>query len=45
MLAGQPELCEFLKYSAFAALRRRIRISYQMPALTLQETCTVWLIS
>ena len=40
VLAGQPELPELLKYSAFAALRQRIRISYHMPALTLQETCT-----
>ena len=40
VLAGQPELRELLKYSAFAALRQRIRISYHMPAMTLQETCT-----
>ena len=39
VLAGQPELRELLKYTAFAAVRQRIRISYHMPALTLQETC------
>ena len=40
VLAGQPELRELLKYSAFAAVRQRIRISYHMPPLTLQETCS-----
>ena len=39
VLAGQPELRELLKYAAFAALRQRIRISYHMPPMTLQETC------
>ena len=40
VLAGQPELRELLKYAAFAALRQRIRISYHMPPMTLQETCS-----
>ena len=40
VLAGQPELRELLKYSAFAAVRQRIRISYHMPPLSLQETCS-----
>ena len=40
VLAGQPELRELLKYAAFAAVRQRIRISYHMPPMTLQETCS-----
>ena len=40
VLAGQPELRELLTYAAFAALRQRIRISYHMPPMTLQETCS-----
>ena len=39
MLAGQPELRELLRYAAFAAVRQRIRISFHMPPMTLQETC------
>ena len=40
MLAGQPELRELLKYAPFAAVRQRIRISYHMPPMSLQETCS-----
>ena len=40
VLAGQPELRELLKCAAFAAVRQRIRISYHMPPMTLQETCS-----
>ena len=39
VLAGQPELRELLRYATFASLRQRIRISYHMPAMTLEETC------
>ena len=39
VLAGQPELRELLKYATFAAVRQRIRISFHMPPMTLQETC------
>lgn len=39
VLAGQPELRESLKYAPFASLRQRIRISYQMPPMDLEETC------
>ena len=37
VLAGQPELRELLKYAPFAAVRQRIRISYHMPPMSLQE--------
>ena len=40
VLAGQPELRELLKYAPFAAVRQRIRISYHMPPMSLQETCS-----
>ena len=40
VLAGQPELRELLKYAAFAAVRQRIRISYHMPPMSLEETCS-----
>ena len=40
VLAGQPELRELLKYAPFAAIRQRIRISYHMPPMSLQETCS-----
>ena len=36
VLAGQPELRELLSY---APLRQRIRISYHMPPMALEETC------
>ena len=39
VLAGQPELRELLRYAPFASLRQRIRISYHMPAMALEETC------
>ena len=39
VLAGQPELRELLRYASFASLRQRIRISYHMPAMALEETC------
>ena len=40
ILAAQPELRELLKYAPFAAVRQRIRISYHMPPMSLQETCS-----
>ena len=39
VLAGQPELRELLRYAPFASLRQRIRISYHMPPMALEETC------
>ena len=39
ILAGQPELRELLRYAQFRSLRQRIRISYHMQPLGLEETC------
>jgi len=40
ILVGQPELIAILGYSHFDSLRARIRLSYQLAAMNLQETCS-----
>jgi type II secretory pathway predicted ATPase ExeA len=40
VFAGQPELRETLRYSQFLPLRQRIRISYPMQPMGLEETCS-----
>ena len=39
LLSGQKELQEILQMSKLEALRRRIRISYLLEGLSLEETC------
>ena len=39
ILSGQPELRARLKLSQFLPLTQRIRLSFQMKALSLEETC------
>jgi type II secretory pathway predicted ATPase ExeA len=39
VLAGEPQLTELLKYAQFLSLRQRIRISYHMQPMSLEETC------
>lgn len=39
ILVGQPELLTILSYSHFDSLRARIRLTQQLPAMTLEETC------
>ena len=40
ILVGQPELITILGYSHFDSLHARIRLSYQLAAMNLQETCS-----
>jgi type II secretory pathway predicted ATPase ExeA len=40
ILAGQPELRKKLTYSSMQALRQRIRISYELMPMSLEETCS-----
>jgi type II secretory pathway predicted ATPase ExeA len=39
ILIGQPELTAILGYSHFDSLRARIRLSHQLTAMSLEETC------
>ncbi len=39
ILTGQPELRKKLNYSQFNSLRQRIRISYNLREMSLEETC------
>ena len=39
VLARPTRARELLRYVSFASLRQRIRISYHMPAMALEETC------
>lgn len=38
ILAGQPELAATLQFAHFAALRARVRLSYALAAMSLEET-------
>ena len=39
ILAGEPELKERLGYSQFLSLKQRIRVSFEMYGMSLEETC------
>lgn len=39
ILAGEPEMKERLVYSQFSSLRQRIRVSFEMYGMSLEETC------
>lgn len=39
ILVGQPELTTILGYSHFDSLRTRIRLSYQIASMSIEETC------
>jgi len=39
ILSGQPELIQRIKLAQFYSLRQRIKLSFAMQAMTLEETC------
>lgn len=39
ILSGQPEIMEKLRFSLFAPVMQRIRLSYQAHPMSLEETC------